>query len=86
MTTEMKTIAAETATIGIAPARTGIVRAPAVTSQTVIADFSKISHLLSNRELRRPRTGWPSAAELKRIAAKNPPPPEWYEGEEECPF
>jgi hypothetical protein len=25
-------------------------------------------------------------AELKRIAAAHPPPAEWFEGEEECPF
>ena len=28
----------------------------------------------------------PSTAELKKIAEQNPPPPEWYEGEAECPF
>jgi hypothetical protein len=66
--------------------RTGIVRAPAVTSQTVIAEFSKISHLLCDRELRRPRTMGPTRDGLKRMAEKNPPPPEWFEGEGERPF
>ena len=27
-----------------------------------------------------------TAAELKRIAEQNPPPPEWYDGQEENPF
>jgi hypothetical protein len=86
MTTEIKTIAAETTTIGIELPKTGMVRAPAVTSYTLIADFAKISHLLSSKILRRPRTSGPTRDELKRLAKKYPPPPEWYEGEQECPF
>jgi len=86
MTTEMKTIAAETKTIGIEPAKTGIIRVPAVTSSTLIIDFAKISHLLSKKVLRRPRAAPLSAEEVRRSAEQNPPPPEWYEGEDERPF
>jgi hypothetical protein len=86
MTTEMKTIAAETTTIGIEPPKTGIIRAQAITSSTLIADFAKISHLLSQKVLRRPRAAPLTAEEIRRSAQQNPPPPEWYEGEDERPF
>jgi hypothetical protein len=28
----------------------------------------------------------PSNEELLKLAASNPPPKEWFDGEEECPF
>lgn len=44
-------------------------------------EFNDVRHLLSDKPLRRP-----SASQLKRIAKENPPPREWFDVEEECPF
>ena len=89
MTTDVQTVAGRSKTIGIEPIerpKRGVIPVVPVAARTMIAEFSKISHLLSDKVLRRPRTSGPSQAELKRMAEKNPPPPEWYEGEAERPF
>ena len=43
-------------------------------------------HLLSDKPLRRPRRQFPTNEELIRLAERNPPPAEWFEGEAERPF
>ena len=86
MTTKSKTLPGPTTAIGLPSPKQGMVLSISVSSNTILADFWKVSHLLSNRKLRKPRKGSPSASELKKIAEQNPPPPEWYEGEEERPF
>jgi hypothetical protein len=62
----------------------------AVSDGTFLADFTKIRHVLSDKPLHRPNRTRPirvvTNEELKRIAAENPPPPEWFEGEEDRPF
>jgi hypothetical protein len=55
-------------------------------SQTGNASFTKISHYLSTRELRKPRSSSLSGKTLKQLAKENPPAPEWYEAKEERPF
>jgi len=42
-------------------------------------------HLLSDKPLRRPRRQL-SSADLRRLAAENPPPAEWFEGDDERPW
>jgi hypothetical protein len=87
MTTDVQTIAAPQTNIGIEQPKRGVIPAITPAAQTIIAEFSKISHLLSDKVLRRPRTfSNPTSDELRQIAKDNPPPPEWYEGEAERPF
>ncbi|MEX2288311.1 MAG: hypothetical protein WD648_14545 [Planctomycetaceae bacterium] len=86
MATETKTLPGRTTEIGLENPKSGMIPELSLAFDTLMADFRKISHLLSNKELRRPRTAYPTGAELRRMAKKNPPPPEWYEGEEERPF
>jgi hypothetical protein len=61
-----------------------------VTSETCLAPFEAIRAFLSDRPLAKPNRTSPlrvlTNAELKRIAASNPPPAAWFEGEEERPF
>lgn len=56
-------------------------------TQTLTTEFSGIAHMLSSKPLRRPATR-PAVnnSMLRRIAAKNPPKPEYYERDEEKPF
>lgn len=86
MTTDVQTLPGETTVIGFVPPQSGLIAETECSSQTILADFDKVSHLLSQREPRRPRASALSAEELKRIAQKHQPPQEWYEGEEERPF
>jgi len=57
---------------------------------TGLLDFVRVKKPLSSPALRRPKRLKPGRdftnAELKAIAAAYPPPPEWFEGEDECPF
>ncbi|MBI1903137.1 MAG: hypothetical protein HYS13_18710 [Planctomycetia bacterium] len=61
-----------------------------VTLQTSMPEFEAVRMYLSDKPLHQVNRTRPirqvTNAELKRIAAKYPPPPEWFEGEEECPF
>ena len=86
MTTESQTLPGDTTTIGIKPPEQGMIQPVTHSFSTVLADFWKVSHLLSNKELRPPRRSGPSGAELKKIAKSHPPDPEWYEGEDDRPF
>lgn len=57
---------------------------------TFLPDFNKICDQLSDKPPQRParlRT-MPAVSnnELRDIAKRNPPPREWFEGEEERPF
>jgi hypothetical protein len=85
-TIQSDTLPAPKVEVGLSGPEVGVIVPTSAVFQTIIADFSRISHLLSARELRRPRSMQPSQAELKRMAEKNPPPPEWHEGEAERPF
>jgi hypothetical protein len=57
---------------------------------TGLMTVEMVQEHLSDRALRRPQRLQPvrrvTQAELVRIAARNPPPAEWFDGEEECPF
>lgn len=61
-----------------------------VTAETRVAPFEAIKAFLSDRPLTHANRTRPlrqlTNEELKRIAASNPPPPAWFEGEEERPF
>lgn len=83
---DSQTLPGETKNIGIPLPSQGMIHHVVLSSSTILAEFSKVSHLLSERELRRPRRCAPAGQALKLIARKNPPPAEWFEGEEERPF
>jgi hypothetical protein len=57
---------------------------------TFAASFAGAVGLLSPKPLHRPSRSFPlrriSAADLRRIAKDNPPPAEWFEGEDASPF
>jgi hypothetical protein len=61
-----------------------------VSTGTFTEDFERIRPYLSDKPLRHPCRAEPASdvtnAQLKRIAGQNPPPQEWLDGEEECPF
>jgi hypothetical protein len=61
-----------------------------LTTGTFTAEFDHIKAYLSDKPLRYPNRSEPVSritnAQLKRIAKENPPPQEWLDGEEECPF
>ncbi len=62
---------------------------PMQTLCTAMRPFTDSRELLSARPLRIPdrlRERHISNEQLKEVAARNPPAPEWYEGEEERPF
>lgn len=86
MTTEIQTLPGETLAIGITPPSEGQIKPIEISSQTMLANFDRISHLLSKKELRTPRRASITGAELKRIAKSCQPPQEWFEGEDERPF
>ncbi len=86
MTTESQTLPGPATTIGLEPPSPGMVQQIAFSSSTILADFWKVHHLLSTKELRRPRRSNLSGSELKERAKIHPPDPEWYEGEDERPF
>jgi hypothetical protein len=86
MKTESQTLPGPATSFGLTPPKQGMVEEVSFSSSTIIADFWKVSHLLSQRELRRPRKGDISGSFLKEAARRNPPPAEWYEGEDERPF
>lgn len=60
------------------------------TTTTFLAGFDKVKNYLSDKPLKRPRRTAPvpqiSNAHLKRLAAAHPPPQEWLNGDEACPF
>lgn len=82
----LATLPAETKTVGTEYLLEAVGPPPAVTSTTLVVPFEQIVHLVSMRGLRRPRSPFPTGEQLKLIAAKNPPPAEWFDGEDECPF
>jgi hypothetical protein len=86
MTSQVQTLPDETGTIGVQSAVRGMLPPAKASTSTALVEFATIVHLLSTRELRRPRKRPYTGAELKQIAKKNPPPLEWYEGEDERPF
>jgi hypothetical protein len=57
---------------------------------TGLLSFEYVKDQLSTRGLRRPQRLRPSRivtqAQLMHIAHNHPPPAEWFEGEDECPF
>ena len=57
---------------------------------TFICEFESVKNLLSGKPLRRPSRLHPiptvTNAALRKAAAKNQPPAEWFEGEDERPF
>ena len=61
-----------------------------VSKVTFLPPFASIEQHLSGKALRRPNRTAPlrvvTNAELKRLAKDNPPPPEWYAGEDDRPF
>ena len=61
-----------------------------VSCGTFLATFDKIKHKLADKPLHRPNRTRPirilSGDDLKQIAAQNPPPAEWFDGEDERPF
>lgn len=77
-----------------APEALGVVHpyagVPLYNAFTADLRFELIKDKLSEKQLRRPNRSVPrrllSNEELKRIAEANPPPANWLEGDEECPF
>jgi len=86
MTTDTQTLPGQATTIGLESPREGMIQMETFSYSTMNAEFWKVAHILSAEELRRPRTASFTGAELKDIAQRNPPSPEWYEGEDERPF
>ena len=61
-----------------------------LTQETIAADFRKVEKYISKKPLRRPNRTHPildvTNEQLLKAAENNPPPQEWYDTDEECPF
>lgn len=64
---------------------------PLSMSFSMQVEFSSVVNLLSGKPLARPGRTRPANrritnSELLKLASQNPPPQEWFNTEEECPF
>ena len=59
-------------------------------SSTLNPGFERLKEYLSTKPRRRSVRSKPSRnfsqQQLLELATKHPPPPEWFQGEDECPF